>query len=132
MTHLKPIDINPVKRKTKLIENASHVNIQPQPKSQHLTFSLPTLCSILPSPPGPQHHPNIVEACQMLYRKHPDQLSSEERDNFSGYRQWKMDNGEPIEEDFVNIPSESRLKPTPGCCGNHSGHSQNTKRTPFL
>jgi hypothetical protein len=107
IAHLKPIDINPVEKKTKLVmENASRVNILPQPKSQHLTFSRPTLCSILPSPPGPQHHPNIVEACKMLYGKHPDQLSSEERNHFSGYRQWKMDNGEPIEEDFVYNPTD--------------------------
>ena len=101
------IDINPVERKPNLmIEHASHVNIQPQPKVQHLTFSRPTLCSILPSPSGPQHHPNIVEACRMLYGKHPDHLSLEEREHFSGYRQCKTDNGEPIEEDFVYNPSD--------------------------
>ena len=76
-------------------------------KSQHLSFSCPTIFSIELSPPKPIHHPNIIEACRMLYDKHPDKLSSEEREHFSGYRQYKINNGEPIEEDSAYNPSDA-------------------------
>ena len=99
----KPINIYPVQKIPNLVmENTSDVNIQQ--KSQHLTISQPTFCSFPPLPPQPKHHPNIVEACRLMYGKHPDKLSLEERNHFRGYRQWKEENGEPIEDDFVNIP----------------------------
>ena len=62
------------------------------------------ISSIEPSPPKPTYHPNIIEASRMLYGKHPDKLSSEERDHFSGYRQYKIDYGQPIEEDSAYNP----------------------------
>ena len=88
-------------------ETVSNVNVMPWKKSLCLSLSQPTLCSIQPSPPKPLHHPNIIEACRLLYGKHPDKLSSEEREHFSGYRQYKINNGEPIEEDFVYNPSDT-------------------------
>ena len=104
----KQINIYPIPNIRNLIkENVSNVNVMPGMKSQHLSFSRPTICSIEPSPPKPIPHPNIVEACRMLYGKHPEKLSSEEREHFSGYRQYKINNGEPIEEDSAYNPSDT-------------------------
>ena len=75
------------------------------PKSKHLSFSKPTACNIFPSHPKPEYHPHIVEACRLMYGKQPDQLTPDESQHFRGYQQWKCDNGEPIEEDFIYKPS---------------------------
>ena len=103
-----PINIYPIQKIINLVkENVSNVNVMPWKKSLCLSVSPPTLCSIQPSLPKPHHHPNIIEACRLLYGKHPDELSCEEREHFSGYRQYKINNGEPIEEDFVYNPSDT-------------------------
>ena len=104
----KPINIYPIPKIRNLVkETVSNVNVMPWKKSLCLSLSQPTLCSIQPSPPKPLHHPNIIEACRLLYGKHPDKLSSEEREHFSCFRQYKINNGEPIEEDFVYNPSDT-------------------------
>ena len=59
-----------------------------------------------PSIPIPTYHPHIVEACRLMYGKKPDQLTPEESAHFKGYWQYKMNNGEPIEEDFVYKPDD--------------------------
>ena len=51
-------------------------------------------------------HPNIIEACRMIYGKSPDQLTDEEAQHFQGYREWKIANGQPIETDIAYKPSD--------------------------
>ena len=43
-----------------------------------------------------------------MYGKKPDELSPEESDHFNGYQQYNINNGEPIEEDFVYKPYDSQ------------------------
>ena len=52
------------------------------------------------------YHPNIIEACKLIYGKSPDRLTSEEAQHFQGYREWKIANGLPIETDIAYKPSD--------------------------
>ena len=105
ISYQQQINIYPSLKMRNLIkENVSSVNVLPCKKSQHLSFSIPMICSINPSPSKRIHHPNIIETCRMLYDKHPDKLSHEEREHFSSYRQYKINNGQPIEEDSAYNP----------------------------
>ena len=81
------------------------VNISPN--FPNLSFSKPTVLNLLSPPPSPKFHPYVVEACRLMYGKLPDQLNSEESENFRRYRQWKEDSGEPIEEDVIYKPISS-------------------------
>ena len=85
--------------------NVTNQNILPVPKSSNLTYSRPTLISILPESREAKIHPHVIEAAKAIYGKTPDQLTEEEREHFAGYRQWKMDRGEPIEEDSLYQPT---------------------------
>ena len=85
-------------------ENLSSINIPSVPQLSRLSVSKPTIIEILPDLPKPELHPHIVEACKAIYGKPPDQLTEEECEHFRGYRQWKINNGVPIEEDFLYKP----------------------------
>ena len=84
--------------------NVANQNINPVPKSSNLTFSRPTLISILPESLHAKIHPHVLEAAKAIYGKPLDQLTEEEQEHFAGYRQWKMERGEPIEEDSLYQP----------------------------
>ena len=51
------------------------------------------------------YHPAIIKACIAMQGKHPSQLTAEEAHKFNFYRQYKLKNGEPIEEDIIYLPS---------------------------
>ena len=106
ITRMPRIDIAPVIKVLSIEKTSSH-SILSQPKTKTLSFSSPTSCNILPSLPKPNYHPHIIEACRLMYSKHPDDLTPEECEHFRGYRQYKIDKGEPIETDFVYKPSDS-------------------------
>ena len=101
---LPSINIIPAIR-TLSVKKTSQVSISSVLKTVDLSCSKPTITCILPAICQPQFHPNIVEACKMIYGKLPNELTDEENEHFNGYKQWKIDNGEPIEEDFVYNPS---------------------------
>ena len=52
-------------------------------------------------PIQPTHHPAILKACQMMYGKPLNLLSPEEVQQFEDYKQWKINNGMPIEIDPI-------------------------------
>ena len=104
---LPPIDIKPVKIESRLsVKRTFPVNISPTKKSKNLVFSLPTVCSYPSILPKPSFHPHIVEASNMIYEKHPIDLTHEERMHFLGYQQYKIRNGLSIEEDSVYKPRD--------------------------
>ena len=37
--------------------------------------------------------------------KHPEQLTQQESEHFSGFQQWKIENGEPVEYDSLYDPT---------------------------
>ena len=51
------------------------------------------------------YHPAIINASLALHQKHPSQLSPEEIDKFNMYRRYKIDQGQPIEEELMYLPS---------------------------
>ena len=40
-----------------------------------------------------------------MFNKHPDQLIPDETVKFKQYRKWKIEKGEPIEEDIIYLPA---------------------------
>jgi hypothetical protein len=103
---LPPIDIQPTKFRKLSEMKTSQIDIQPMPRPNNLSFTQPTICSLPPYPPKPKFHPHIVEACQQIYGKQPEELSQEETEHFSGYMEWKIRNGTPIEEDSLYKPRD--------------------------
>ena len=55
-------------------------------------------------PPKKIYHPAIINVCQSLFEKHPDHLQPEEILKFHQYKNWKLEKGEPIEEDLMYLP----------------------------
>jgi hypothetical protein len=100
---IPPLTIAPARPRKLSFSYLCFIDIQPDPLfSQQVTncdFSTPILKQ--------RHHPHIVEACRLMYSKKPDELSPEESEHFQGYRQYKIDNGLAIEEDFVYKPNDS-------------------------
>ena len=72
------------------------------PEKPKLSFKRNDPISISPKP---IYHPAIIKACQAICSKHPDHLSPEETLKFNHYRNWKLQNGEPLEEDIVYLPT---------------------------
>ena len=103
---LPPIDIQPTKRRKLSKMKTSQIDIQPKSRPNNLSFTKPTICSLPPYPPKPKFHPHIVEACQQIYGKQPEELSQEETEHFRGYKEWKIRNGTPIEEDSLYKPRD--------------------------
>ena len=56
-------------------------------------------------PPKKIYHPAIIKACHAMFNKHPDQLIPDETVKFKQYRKWKIEKGEPIEEDIIYLPA---------------------------
>ena len=50
------------------------------------------------------YHPTILNACDTMFKKHPDQLSQEEIHKFNYYRNWKSEIGDPIEANPIYLP----------------------------
>ena len=105
IARLPSINIIPAKKCTLTVKKTSQISISGVLKTVNLSFSKPTLTCMLPAICQPQFHPNIIEACKLIYGKLPNELTDEENEHFNGYKQWKIENGEPIEEDFVYNPS---------------------------
>ena len=87
------------------IHNVLNQIIPPLLKKNNLAFSRPTLTSIQPNTPESGIHPYIIEAAKAIYGKTPYELTDEEHEHYAGYRQWKIIQGEPIEEDSLYQPS---------------------------
>ena len=51
------------------------------------------------------YHPAIINACQALLRKHPSQLTQEEVAKFNEYKNYKLQQGDPLEDSIVYLPS---------------------------
>ena len=78
--------------------------ISVSPRSPQLGISKTTVKNISPAPPKPEYHPYVIEAIKLMYAKAPDELSSDELEQFEEYYNWKKSKGETIEEDFVYKP----------------------------
>ena len=91
--------------KSKLsVTNVASIDIVPEAFSlQSTKLSIEVQLS-LSIPPQPIYHPAVIEACQIMHGKLPSQLSSEEIKEFKFYQQFKLDNGDPIEEDDAYLP----------------------------
>jgi hypothetical protein len=53
--------------------------------------------------PNKIYHPTILNACDTMFKKHPDQLSQEEIHQFNYYRNWKSEIGDPIEANPIYL-----------------------------
>jgi hypothetical protein len=96
-----------------------HLDISPSPQNELSFCSQPTI-AIPPANPQPKlspekleginirpkkiYHPTIINACDALFKKHPDQLSREEIENFNQYRKMKLEMGDPLETNPIYLP----------------------------
>ena len=55
-------------------------------------------------PPRTIYHPAIINACKSMHGKHPSELDPDEAHKFNFYKEYKIKNGEPIEEDLIYLP----------------------------
>ena len=99
---LQPINIAP---KIKVLSFFQSANVDIPPKHQNLSFTDVKTVSVLPKP---SYHPAIIKACISMFDKKPDKLEPEEVNKFNHYRNYKLQNGEPIEEDIIYLPSSMR------------------------
>ena len=65
----------------------------------NLTKNLP-----ISIPPRRIFHPAVINACQSMFKKHPSQLSPEEVEKFNKYKQYKLQVGDPVEQNVVYLP----------------------------
>ena len=56
-------------------------------------------------PPKTVYHPAIIRASLSMFKKKPDSLTAEEVNKFNLFLKWKLDNGEPVEEDILYNPA---------------------------
>ena len=69
------------------------------PLYPRLQFSKPSFVDICPSELKESYHPYIIEALKLMYGKAPDEINTEEWDQFWPYYNWKKEKGEPIESE---------------------------------
>ena len=50
------------------------------------------------------YHPTIINACNSMFNKHPDRLSTEEIVKFNKYKRWKSEIGDPFESNPIYLP----------------------------
>ena len=50
------------------------------------------------------YHPTVINACDTIFKKHPDDLNNEEIQKFNKYRSWKSEMGDPLEANLVYLP----------------------------
>ena len=103
------IKSNSKKSKPKLsMMKISSQSISPTTKPKPLlSFSKVSYHEIPPKPESNSkitYHPNVIEACKMIYGKLPEQLTAGEAQHFQAYREWKIGNGQPIETDIAYKP----------------------------
>ena len=97
------------------------VSVATSPKKSELSISKSTVIDISPVlppppnlsivvqpslsiPPRPVYHPAIINACRGMFGKTPSQLNNEEINEFRYYQEFKLSNGDPIEEDVAYFP----------------------------
>ena len=56
-------------------------------------------------PPRGIYHPAIINACIAITGKHPSQLTAEEALKFNTYKEYKIQQGDPIEGSIIYLPS---------------------------
>ena len=102
------------------IVHLPHLDISPSPQNKlsfcsQKTVAIPPANSRKPklSPvkleainirPKKIYHPTIINACETMFQKHPDQLSKEEIDKFNQYRKYKLEIGDPLEANPIYLP----------------------------
>ena len=59
-------------------------------------------------PPRGIYHPAMINACIAITGKHPSQLNAEEATKFNTYREYKIQQGDPIEESIMYLPSSMK------------------------
>ena len=72
------------------------------PTTPKLSFAKTSVQSISPRP---IYHPAIINASIAMHQKHPTLLSPEELIKFNMYIRYKIDRGQPIEEELMYLPS---------------------------
>ena len=98
---LAPIDIAPIKPNL-TVEKLAPTDIGPSPSCPpKLTIEAQSVISISPRT---VHHPAIINACYSIIGKHPSQMTASEEEKFQLFKQFKRNNGQPIEEDVVFLP----------------------------
>ena len=55
------------------------------------------------------YHPCIINACDTMFKKHPDLLANEEIIKFNEYRAWKKKRDDPLESNPIYL-SIGRLR----------------------
>ena len=102
ITKLPPVNISP---KIKVLSFSQSTNVDILPKQQNLTFAEVKNVSVLPKP---SYHPAIIKACISIFNKKPDKLDPDEILKFNRYRNHKIQNGEPIEDDIIYLPTSMK------------------------
>ena len=51
------------------------------------------------------YHPAVINACEAMFKRHPNQLEQDEIEKFNHYRKWKADMGDPVEYSLVYLPT---------------------------
>ena len=49
------------------------------------------------------YHPSVINACEAMFKKHPDQLTKDEEIKFNHYRKWKTYMNDPLETNVVYL-----------------------------
>ena len=84
------------------ISRTTQINIEPNPKRNKFVIQQVQITSI---PPKPVYHPAIIRASLSMFGKKPAELNAEETAKFMAYRNWKLQKGEPIEQEMLYNPA---------------------------
>ena len=97
-----PVKSSPVKNNL-AIKKLATVDIPSQESSRQSSLFIEAQATVS-IPPLTIHHPAVVNACYAIIGKHPDQMSTAEEEEFELYKQFKIMNGQKIEDDVVYLP----------------------------
>ena len=97
--HLQSKRIN--KNNTLTISHLTHINVLP---AQHRFLIQTQKGSQISIRPRKIYHPTIIDACNSLFKKHPDLLQPEEIIQFNKFRKYKSEVGDPLETNVVFLP----------------------------
>ena len=95
---LKSIPSSPLNRSLSICPQTAIIIPPNQPK---LAANKQTEINIRPKK---IFHPTVINACDTLFKKHPDYLTKEEIKKFNNYKSWKSGIGDPIEANHIYLP----------------------------
>ena len=89
------------KNKTLTISHLPHIDILPPEPILMIQNQEGSQISIRPRK---IYHPTTINACESLFKKHPDMLQPEEVIKFNNFRKYKKEVGDPLETNVVFLP----------------------------